>query len=113
MEKFLAHFLGTTDIPTYLAAFALALVGGILILRLKARKRDPLSRETPYKFSWSFLIRDNLQQVFTGMLITFVLIRFASVFFEGSDLMWIGFLSGLCGGKAGELIEKLELGARK
>jgi len=56
---------------------------------------------------------DNLQQLFTGMLITFVLIRFASVFFDGFDLMWVGFLSGLCGNAAGGLIEKLELGARK
>lgn len=113
MNKFLTQFLGTTDVPTYLAAFALALIGGVLILRLKARKRNPLSSETPFKFSWSFLIMDNLQQLFTGMLITFVLIRFASVFFAGFDLMWIGFLSGLCGNAAGGMIEKLELGARK
>lgn len=64
MKQFLEQFLGTTDLPTYVAWFLLALIGAITSILVK---RIILKKNTPVT---------SLQMIL-GFLITFVFIRFS------------------------------------
>jgi hypothetical protein len=112
MEKFLNQFLGTTDVPTYAAALILALIGAILQLRIKATKRNVLSTATPVKFSFWFMVQDNLQQLFTGFLITFVVLRFSNELLGQTLTMWLAFLIGMFNSSFAGIIQKFEIKAR-
>ena len=113
MEKFLNHFLGTTDIPTYIAAFLFALIGATISLRIKANKRDKLSPATPYKFSWSFLYQDNFQQLLTGILLTFLAFRFTNEFLGKQLTMWLAVLVGAFCNELAGIFAKFQFKARK
>lgn len=113
MEKFLTQILGTTDVPTYLAAFAFALIGAIISMRLKANKRDKLSNNTPYHFSWRFLFQDNFQQFVSGVLLTFLAFRFSNEWL-GKDLtMMLAVVIGASANELAGLFEKFQLKARE
>lgn len=113
MDKFLTQFLGTTDLPTYAAAFAFALIGAIISLRLKALKRDKLSDDTPYSFSWKFLLQDNFLQFLTGALLTFLAFRFTNEFFGKELTMWLAVLIGAFNNEVAGIFEKFQLKARE
>lgn len=112
MDRFLINFLGTTDLPTYLAGFALALIGAILSLRLHANSRDKMSSNTPYKFNFWFMIQDNIQRLFTGFLITFAAFRFTNEIAGMQFTMWAAFVIGLLNDQVAGLISKIEFKAR-
>ena len=63
-EIFLEKFLGTTDVPTYLAWFALAFVGALTIILIK--KMFNLSKKPV-----------TITQLGVGFLITFIFLRFS------------------------------------
>ena len=63
MNKFLNLILGTTDVPTYLAGLFFALIGLAFYYRSKVKKRNANSAATPYEFSISFFLRDNLSEL--------------------------------------------------
>lgn len=112
MDKYLELMLGTTDVPTYLAALTFALIGAILSLRRKANKRDELSNNTPIKFSWRFLLQDNFQQFFTGLLITFLAFRFSNEFYGQDVTMMFALGIGFGGNELAGLSEMFEKKAR-
>jgi len=112
MEKFLSLFLGTTDIPTYLAAAVFALIGAIISLRIKASKRDKLSDNTPYKFSWKFLLQDNLQQLISGILLTFLAFRFCNEIYGQELTMKLAVFIGFGFNELSGIVEKWQSGAR-
>lgn len=113
MEKFLLNFLGTIDVPTYLAGLALALIGAILSLRLHVESRDKYSRNTPPHFSFWFMLQDNAQRLFTGLLIAFVAFRFTNELLNMQYTMWLAFLIGFLNDKVAGLISKIQIKARK
>lgn len=113
MNDFLSQLLGTTNVPTYLAGFVLAAIGALISLRLHAASRDKLSGNTPVKFSIRFFLLDNINRLFTGLLITFVAFRFTNEFLGAEFTMWSAFLIGLLNDRVAGLIGKLELMARK
>lgn len=112
MEEFLSQLLGTTSVPSYLAGFALALMGAILSLRIYAKTRNKKSVNTPYEFSWRFLILDNLNRLITGFLLTFIAFRFTGELIGVEFTMWSAFLIGLLLDQVAGLLSKLNL-ARK
>jgi F0F1-type ATP synthase assembly protein I len=60
----------------YLAGFFFSFLAVLVSLRVIAQKRrDPQSPNTPRKFSWSFLIGDNLKRILTSMIVMFMLFR--------------------------------------
>lgn len=113
MDKFLSQFLGTTDMPTYAAAFMFAMIGAIISLRVKAVKRDKSSPTTPVKFSWRFLIQDNLLQFFSGILLTFLAFRFTNEFFGKELTMWLAVLIGALNNEVAGIFEKFQIKARE
>jgi low temperature requirement protein LtrA len=85
VENFLNLILGTNDIPTYCASLVFALLGVVVVLLLKAQKRDKTSRSTPYQFNFWFLILDNLREVVLGFLLLLLALRF-SVEYAGTEI---------------------------
>lgn len=113
MEQFLSQLLGTTNVPTYMAGFVLALVGALLSLRLHARSRDKYGDATPVRFSFRFMLLDNLSRLFTGFLISFVAFRFTNELLGVGFTMWAAFLIGFLNDRVAGLIGKIELKARE
>ena len=77
MEKFLVQLFGTTDLPTYIAWFILAFIGAFAGVLVRAQLKYKNNAETPEKWSWSFLIKDNTLNLLVGFFITFIFIRFS------------------------------------
>lgn len=77
MTKFLDLFLGKPDIPTYLAGLLFALFGMFMHYKQKVKKRNAYSKNTPFKFSWSFFAQDNLVDLTYSLLVVFLSLRFS------------------------------------
>lgn len=112
MQNFIEHLLGTLSVSDYAAGMTFALIGALLSLRLHARNRDKFSGNTPYKFSWKFLLHDNAQRLFTGFLVSFIAFRFAPEIMNTDFSMFLAFLVGFLNDQVAGLISKLELKAR-
>lgn len=113
MNKFEKLMLGTNDVPTYLAAFLFAMIGVLIILLLKSKKRNKTSLNTPFDFSIKFLIMDNLREILLGFLLIIIALRF-SVEYAGVELtMWYALAVGTSLQKFAGYISQLEVSARK
>lgn len=71
----------------YLAGIFFSCIAILLSWYLHSRKRDPASPNTPEKFSWLFLIWDNVKKSVVTLLLMFVLFR---VFDLSNILLMIG-----------------------
>ena len=112
MEEFIKQITGGIAPINYAAGFVFALIGAIISLRLHAKKRDKMSDSTPYKFSFVFMLQDNMQRLLTGFLFTFIAFRFAPEILQQDFSMFLAFLVGLLNDRVAGLISKLELNAR-
>lgn len=59
----------------YIAGFFFSGLGMIISLYHNSRKRDKDSPDTPYNFSWRFLIWDNVKRTITTLAVMFILYR--------------------------------------
>lgn len=89
MEEFKQLILGYVSIAYYMAAEFFALLALILSLYLHSKKRDPQAASTPVKFSWLFLIWDNLKRIVVGQIAFFLIFRFATEIIGRELNMWI------------------------
>lgn len=76
INEFRELVLGDKSVAFYLAAFFFSGLAILLSLYIHSRKRDPLSPNTPSKFSWYFLIWDNTKRIVVGLIVMFFLYRF-------------------------------------
>lgn len=113
MDKFLELLLGDTDLPTYAAYFVFATIGAILSLYVKSLKRDPNSENTPEKFSWLFLIQDNVMRLFAGFLLAFLAFRFGTEFVGSTVTVFSAIFIGASTDRLAGLFENLQNNARK
>lgn len=113
MDKFLEQVLGTTDLGTYLAAYIFAGIGVLISLRIKANSRDKLSDNTPYNFSWRFLIQDNLLQITSNIGLLFLAFRFTNEFYGQELSMKLAVFMGAGIDSLIELFKILQNKARK
>ena len=112
MNKFLNLILGTTDVPTYLAGLFFALIGLAFYYRSKVKNRNANSAATPYEFSISFFLRDNLSELIFSILGIIMLMRF-SVEYVGAEVTMIYSIGlGLIGPKVIDMIMEYQSGAR-
>lgn len=72
--------LGELSVAYYIAAFIFSFLAIILSLYLQSNKRDPQSQSTPQNFSIRFMLWDNFKRISTGMIVLFLIYRFASVY---------------------------------
>lgn len=66
---------GDKPISYYLAGFFFAMLAIILSIYMHSRTRDKLSTNTPYAFSWTFLIWDNAKRIVAGLILMFIFFR--------------------------------------
>jgi hypothetical protein len=99
MQEFKDLILGPVSAAYYAAAEFFAVLAIILSLYLHSRNRDPQSNSTPVKFSWLFLIWDNLKRIVAGQICLYLIFRFASEAIGRALTMWmavgIGFFISL------------------
>lgn len=75
MKEFLELVLGPVSVAYYMAAEFFALLAILCSLYLHSRKRDPEAPTTPKKFSWLFLLWDNMKRVVVGQIVFFLIFR--------------------------------------
>lgn len=110
--------LGGQDLPTYAAYFIFALIGALCSLYVKSLKRDPSSPNTPSRFSWKFLLQDNLMRLVAGFMFSFIAFRFAPEFIgakiESIDkILLSGLIAGASTDRLAGLFEAIQEKARK
>ena len=94
MKDFLLSLLGMPW-TQFLSVFFIVLVGIAISLLVDSMGRDTKSAKTPSKFSWKFLLLDNLKRIFLVVLVIFVSIRFYTELYDGTVNEWAGLLLGL------------------
>lgn len=75
LEEAKTIILGHKTVGYYIAAFFFTALGVIISLWHSSRKRNPSSSNTPYRFSWLFLIWDNFKRACVTLIVMFILFR--------------------------------------
>ena len=96
LESYLLEVLGEKSLATWLASFTFIVIGVIVSLRLSAYKRDVDSVNTPYKFKWNFLFRDNISRFIGSIFVAFSVVRFGEELTNITIGSFGSFLLGLC-----------------
>ncbi len=100
MEQFTTELLGGIGAPIWLAWILFGLIGSLTAIFVRAWFKFEESKETPNKWSWGFLFRDNGINIIISILMVFIYVRFSQ------DLLGkeaTGFLSLITGATANEL----------
>jgi hypothetical protein len=113
MQKFLEQLLGTTDLPTYAAWFVLAFIGAFTAILIRAKVKFKSNEETPDKWSWKFLIQDNLINLLVGFLITFIFLRFSNETLKMEPTAFGALIIGATNNELALLFMKFSMKARK
>lgn len=115
MEKltFFERFIGTSDISSFVILFLFALIGAFISLRFQAHKRNKKSNSTPERFSWKFMLIDNINRIAVTFLLIFLGLRFSTMLLGQDMTEWGAVLLGLGLDKISELLKNLSLKARK
>lgn len=82
MENY-SFLLGFIPAGMFLAMIGFATVGVIMALLIDSTKRNKNSPNTPYKFNFGFLLKDNWKTILLTFLAILVTLRFASSLFPG------------------------------
>lgn len=75
------YLLGFVELKLFLTMLLFAIVGIVLSLLMDAHTRDQNSPNTPVKFSFKFLLRDNWKTILTTAIAVLVTLRFAPLLF--------------------------------
>ena len=113
MQKFLEQLLGTTDLPTYAAWFVLAFIGAFTAILIRAKVNYKSSDETPNRWSWKFLIQDNLINLLVGFFITFIFLRFSNETLKMEPTAFGALIIGATNNELALLFMKFSFKARK
>jgi hypothetical protein len=81
MKEFIALIIGNQSIAVFCALYFFALIGVTINLLIHSTTRDQNSIETPYEFSFKFLLWDNWKRILLNVLLIYASIRFASLIF--------------------------------
>jgi hypothetical protein len=76
-----SFLLGFLSLKLFLAMLLFAGLGIAVSLLIHAQKRDQTSKNTPEKFSFLFLLKDNWKSIVLTALIVILTLRFATSFF--------------------------------
>lgn len=67
--------LGGKAVSYYIAGLFFTLLGILISLYHSSRNRNPNSPNTPYKFSWRFLLWDNTKRIAVSLIVVFLIFR--------------------------------------
>lgn len=113
MEKFLIELLGNTDVYTYCAWLLLAFIGAFTRMLVLSKMKYKDAEGTPRKFSFWFMIQDNLINLVIGFFITFIFLRFSFETLSLEPSAWIAVLVGSCNDYLANKFVKFSLSVRK
>jgi uncharacterized membrane protein len=83
METY-SHLLGFIPAGLFISMILFSAVGVTMALLIDSQKRDQNSTNTPVKFSFLFLIRDNWKTILLAFLAVLLTLRFAGSIFPDS-----------------------------
>jgi hypothetical protein len=113
LKTFLEQLSGTTDLSAYLAWFLLAFIGAFTAIVIRAKSKYKYSIDTPHRWSWSFLLQDNLINLTIGYFITLIFFRFTNQVVRVEPNVWLATLVGVISNELALLFVKFSLTARK
>jgi hypothetical protein len=95
INEVIAELLGSYKASFYITYFIFVMLGIIVSLRISSLKRDKQSSSTPYKFSFGFLIQDNIVRVLGSIAFVFLSIRCSVELFYTVPEYYTAVLMGL------------------
>ncbi|MCV9931749.1 hypothetical protein OIU80_05590 [Flavobacterium sp. LS1R47] len=113
MKTVLEQLLGTTDVTTYFAWFLLAFIGAFTAIVIRAKFKYKYSDDTPYRWSWSFLLRDNLINLIVSFFISLIFFRFTNQVLKIEPNFLLAILFGGTSNELALQFIKYNLEARK
>jgi hypothetical protein len=113
LKTILEQLLGTTDISAYLAWFLLTFIGAFTAILIRAKFKYRYSDDTPYRWSWSFLLKDNLLNLTIGFFIALTFFRFSNQVLKVEPSIWLGSSIGFISNEFALLFVKFSFTTRK
>jgi hypothetical protein len=71
-----AKIAGDLDLPDFLACLFFSAIGVLISLLFHANTRDPNASNSPIKFNWLYLLRDNWKRILLSFLLIVVTLKF-------------------------------------
>lgn len=112
INEVIAELLGSYKASFYITYFIFVMFGILISLRIHAYSRDKSSTSTPFVFSWSFLLQDNLLRWMGSLAFVFVAIRLGSELWNVVPTYASAIAMGLGFDQALGLLEKIQFKAR-
>ena len=112
-NEILGELLGSYSAAFYISYFIFTFLGVLISLRIHAFQRDKDSKKTPFKFSWKFLVQDNLIRLITSMATVFVVIRLGSELLYIAPSYGMAVVMGISFDQILIQLQKIELKARE
>lgn len=79
MGTIIENLLGNISIAEFISLYIFAIIGMVLVLLIDSNGRDQSSVNTPVRFSWRFLLRDNYKRILLWVVVMYIMIRFGLV----------------------------------
>jgi hypothetical protein len=105
METFKSFILGGLPFAMFAAALFFSLLGVTINLLMDATTRKPESEDTPVRFSFWFLMRDNWKRIMLSILLIVVTIRFCEELTGLHLNMFVSLLIGFVFDKLSEFLK--------
>ncbi len=99
-------YLGTRDVNLFWSCILFGYLGVLVMLLISVSGRDPNSKWSPVKFSWSFFWSDNFKRIIGNMILVVLCIRFMPDMFNIKMTQWGALLIGLGSDLLGAMILK-------
>jgi hypothetical protein len=106
MKKLLLADLTT---EYFLAMLLFALLGVIISLLIHSTNRSPGSKRSPYRFTFSFLFRDNGQRLILNTLLILVTLRFSQELLGVTIKPFVALLIGVSFDKLSEFLRNTNI----
>ncbi|WP_281225934.1 hypothetical protein [Flavobacterium aquiphilum] len=113
MKTVLEQLSGATNLLVFLTWFLLAFIGAFIAVIIRAKFNYKYNTDTPYRWSWSFLLQDNLVNLTIGFFISLIFFRFTSQFLQANLNIWLAFILGGASNELALQFVKFSLSARK
>lgn len=88
------YLFGTNDLTFVVAGGIFALVGATISIIDRARVGVKENKQSPYKFSMAYLLKDKWVEYLLGLMATFVAMRFSVELTGANVTMWLSFVYG-------------------
>lgn len=113
MKTILEQLLGTTDLSACLAWFLLTFTGAFTAILIRAKLKCKYSHDTPHRWSWSFLLQDNLLNATIGFFIALTFFRFSNLVLKTESGIGLAPSAGFISNEMALLFVKYSFTARK